>query len=113
MQKTGHIVSALYWIYQNNARQRGYAFELSRDDFAELIKQNCYICGGPPSNLRTSAKTGAKVRYNGIDRVDNSLGYMAGNVMPCCRACNQVKGQLSLTDLKNHIERMLKGLEGL
>lgn len=30
-------------------------------------------------------------QYNGLDRVDSNLGYVAGNVVPCCRWCNQAK----------------------
>jgi hypothetical protein len=27
----------------------------------------------------------------GLDRLDNSLGYAADNVVPCCGTCNQIK----------------------
>ena len=31
----------------------------------------------------------------GLDRVDNSRGYQADNVVPCCADCNYMKGQMS------------------
>jgi hypothetical protein len=35
-------------------------------------------------------------RPNGIDRVDNTLGYELGNVIPCCSVCNRAKSNLPL-----------------
>jgi hypothetical protein len=29
--------------------------------------------------------------YNGLDRVDNTLGYLPGNVVACCTQCNGAK----------------------
>jgi len=32
---------------------------------------------------------------NGIDRVDNSCGYVTNNIEPCCRTCNFMKKDLN------------------
>lgn len=29
--------------------------------------------------------------YGGLDRRDNSVGYLSENVVPCCRWCNEAK----------------------
>lgn len=44
---------------------------------------------------------------NGIDRVDNSLGYVADNCVPCCEACNRAKLQMSSTDFINLANRIV------
>ncbi len=55
---------------------------LSKTEYSELIYgDSCYYCG---SEL---PKFGS-----GLDRVDNSVGYRLGNVIPCCTACNCGRG---------------------
>lgn len=111
MGKTGHLTSSLFTNYARNAKKRGVHFDLSRSEFLELIKQDCYICGAAPCNLRKS-KWG-ELRYNGIDRVDNTIGYVSGNVMPCCWKCNSVKAKMDLSELKGHLRKMVRGLRGV
>lgn len=108
---TGHLVSSLLANYRRNAEKRGVEFDLSRDEFLELIQQNCYLCGAPPCNLRRGKNKSLK--YNGIDRVDNSKGYVSGNVMPCCWKCNQVKAKMNLADLHQHLRKMVARLKGV
>lgn len=35
--------------------------------------------------------------YNGVDRLDSSMGYTPDNCVPCCWECNNMKGA-SLTE---------------
>lgn len=72
--------------YEYEARKRGINWALSPEDFVTLISLSCHYCGRPPSNRDR------KRVYTGIDRVDNTKGYEAGNVVPCCRECNMIKG---------------------
>ena len=68
-----------YVIYKTNAKNRNYEFKLSLFDFASIIIQSCYYC---------DKKDGI---YNGIDRINNSKGYIKDNCVPCCKACNFMK----------------------
>lgn len=79
--------------YLRTAEQRGYKFDLSRDEFSELIDQPCYYCGVEPSNV--AHPDGKEIVYQGIDRKDNSLGYTTGNCVPCCSRCNYAKKKMS------------------
>lgn len=36
--------------------------------------------------------------FNGIDRLDNSGGYVSGNIVSCCQRCNMAKGKMSAGD---------------
>jgi hypothetical protein len=45
---------------------------------------------------------------NGIDRIDSKLGYVEGNVVSCCKICNSAKGDLTLAEFENWINKMIK-----
>lgn len=102
----GYGVSAMNTLkrrYRIEAAQRGFVFELSDYFFSMIIKENCTYCGSPPSNKAVSK--GGCIIYNGIDRVENTIGYIESNVQPCCGVCNRLKYKDSLIDFKNYIKR--------
>lgn len=65
---------------RSNARQRGLSISLTDERIVELASQDCSYCGATAGAL-----------LNGIDRVDNRIGYEEGNVVPCCFVCNRAK----------------------
>jgi dCMP deaminase len=83
-------VNAIMRNYKASCKNRKLSFELSKEEFKELIYRKCYYCGRPPSNSYKRA-TGDIIKYNGIDRKDNSLGYFKENSVTCCKVCNQMK----------------------
>lgn len=84
----------LYNIYMKTCvEERGYKFELTKEEFFILTKSNCYYCNKEPSQVK-KAKYSNYV-YNGIDRVDNSEGYLRNNVVACCKECNSNKSGIS------------------
>lgn len=89
------------------ARLRKLDWELSFTDWLVLSKSICYLCGARPKNRFTrqdhKSYAGGLFIYQGIDRVDNKLGYVNGNVMPCCWLCNAIKRDLSFSNFKRHI----------
>ncbi len=96
--------------YRNAARKRGLAWELSLEAVTELVRRDCHYCGAPPSRRRKVSGNGELV-WNGIDRVDSSLGYVSGNVVPCCRVCNNAKGTLSKAEFVAWIRRVAVHLQ--
>ena len=44
--------------------------------------------------------------YNGLDRVNNGLGYVEGNVVPCCETCNTAKQNLDLPAFFEWVQRV-------
>lgn len=105
-------VNQLYNTYKNSAKIRGYDWDLSLNDFKYLIKQDCYYCNLPPyQKLIIANLNGERVlTYNGIDRVDNLLGYYIGNVVPACGICNIAKKDLSISEFTNWVIRVHKNL---
>lgn len=62
---------------KRQAKRRGLAFDISDADFLSLRQLPCHYCGGSLPPVGT-----------GLDRIDNKLGYVPGNVLPCCGPCN-------------------------
>lgn len=82
--------------YRGRALQKGLAFKLTEAEFRILTQRDCFYCGAKPrSKMVMSGKHQSEYMYNGIDRVDNSIGYIIGNVVPCCFDCNHAKATLS------------------
>ena len=97
--------------YRRNAKERGLPFELTEEEFFTLIKQSCYYCNNEPNNVMrlnyyNKQEPERCYIYNGIDRIDNSKGYIKGNVVTCCKTCNWAKRDMSLEQFKNWIKRI-------
>lgn len=91
--------NGLYYGYIKRAKKKNIIFSLDRDSFRELTKQNCYYCGIEPQqaiNVRGLNRGGTAYIYNGIDRVDNEKGYEIGNVVSCCKECNNKKHHITI-----------------
>lgn len=85
------------FLYIKSAKKRGLIFDVSEELFKELINKECIYCGQPGIPQR-----------NGLDRIENTKGYIKENVAPCCFACNQMKGKLSIDEFMNHLIRIFE-----
>lgn len=96
--------------YIRGAKNRNIEFNLSEEEFKKLTQQNCYYCGVEPQQVKN--KNGAhifkisKFIYNGIDRLDNLLGYTLDNCAPCCRTCNIAKATKTVEEYLLWIKRV-------
>ena len=77
--------------YRHRAKQAGLDFDLDQDRIYQLFISSCYYCGMPPSNLAINPRWGTEFEYSGIDRLDNSKGYIESNCVACCSMCNMAK----------------------
>jgi hypothetical protein len=86
------------------------------ETFKNLSTSNCFYCNSEPLNTQPDVRyetrkdkkekliiTDFVLKYNGIDRVNSSLGYEFENVVSCCKNCNSAKMQLSTGEFKKHI----------
>lgn len=97
---------SLYRSYKKGAVSRGYDFELDITMFRELTSRHCFYCGIPPiQEFKSLSKTGSYI-YNGIDRIDNSIGYTIGNCVPCCKSCNYLKGSRNRSEFLELVRRI-------
>lgn len=60
------------------AKKRNRTWTLTRDEYYTLIVKPCHYC-----ELPNNSNSGV-----GLDRLDNSFGYTADNVVSCCTECN-------------------------
>jgi hypothetical protein len=95
---------SIYSSYKRNAITRNLNFDIDFDFTLNIMKSNCYYCGIEPSNIYK--KSYYNVKYNGIDRVDNSKGYNLDNIVPCCKMCNVAKNNNSQNEFLNWIKRI-------
>lgn len=80
-----------------SARARGYQWGLSDEEARTLMDSLCYYCGSKPCGIVKNEFENGDYYHNGIDRVDNSKGYLLANVVPCCADCNKAKGARDYT----------------
>ena len=97
-------LNAFYYNTKASASKRGYAFDLSLSEVSTLSQQYCTYCGKEPSQLLSNFPN---FKYNGIDRVDNTLGYTEDNCVTCCKICNSMKNTLTFDEFKEHIKTIL------
>ena len=108
----GTAFKNLYGIYKRgSAARRNLDFDLTIEEFGNIIDKNCFYCGCPPSNSHSrDRRSNGPCVYNGIDRVDNNKGYVMDNVVPCCKRCNYMKREMGQEDFIKHIEKIFHNL---
>lgn len=81
-------------MYQTNSARKGREkdFDLTFEEFLKIVKENCFYCGAVPREIRYRENA---AYFHGIDRKDNSLGYVEGNMLTCCSRCNYLKGTMN------------------
>lgn len=83
-------------IIKNGARKRNIDFQLSNEQIINLIMSKCTYC-------ESSYRDGI---LNGVDRVNNNLGYLPNNSVSCCKWCNSAKSNKTLDEFFSWIEKI-------
>lgn len=96
--------------YKRNAKRRNIKFNLTEKECLLLMVQSCYYCGREPFNVIKAKQSHGEFVFNGIDRVNNSEGYVLNNVVPCCKHCNSMKKDLSNTEFLEIIKLIYNNL---
>jgi hypothetical protein len=78
LRKKARSVSGRYRSAKASAASRKFTFDLTLEEYAQIIQENvCFYCLGPLN------ETGS-----GLDRKDNEPFYSKENCVPCCWPCN-------------------------
>lgn len=99
---------------KNDATRAGREFKLTLDQIEWLIHQPCHYCGSKDKNtINVKSKVSGEYlvkgfRYNGIDRVDNNVGYLPSNVVACCAVCNRAKNSMGYEEFIGWMDNMIK-----
>ena len=104
--KVDQAINNFLYHYKFNATDRGLEFKLDKEYFTKLIQSNCEYCGITPSRLVQVHKTAPIFYFNGIDRIDNTKGYLPDNVRTCCKYCNIAKYNQTEEDFIEMIKRI-------
>ena len=109
--------------YKSAAKKRGFDWELSYEEFGKISQLNCVYCGSEPTiaNYFENAPSLQRespnrdwskysIKFNGIDRIDSSMGYTSDNCASCCSKCNRSKSDMTFEEFKNHIQKIYKWL---
>ena len=90
-------VNSQYKIYIRSAGDKNLVFDLSQDVYIEKVKEPCYYCGEIDEHKG----------FNGIDRMNQQMGYIVDNCVSCCQMCNYMKRSLSASDFTDRCEHIL------
>lgn len=97
----------VWHTYKYHAERRNYIWKLTKKQVEEIIIQVCHYCGVENSNVFKGRGAGYKdFHYNGIDRVNNNLGYTIDNIVPCCYTCNMTKRTSSKEEFLTWVKRV-------
>jgi hypothetical protein len=88
-----------YGEYIRGAVKRSYEMLLTYEEFCGLIVQPCNYCGHHK-----------KEEANGIDRMDNKIGYTIGNCVPCCEWCNVMKSDYGVEEFLARCSRIAENM---
>lgn len=98
-------INSMFATYRRASRERGFEFNLSREQFENLVEKSCVYCGSEPQ-LRQKVGLSSGVLANGIDRLDSLAGYLPENCVPCCQVCNRAKSDMTLDEFKAWVARI-------
>ncbi len=98
--------NALYGKYRHAAKKRELEFTITKDEFKYLTSSNCYYCGTVPSASIHRKGFKQEYIYNGIDRLNNNIGYIINNCVPCCKTCNVAKATYTIEYFLEWIEKI-------
>jgi hypothetical protein len=110
---SGNWSSAFNIVWKNyvcHAKRANRDFKLTKEEFFSLTSSNCHYCGVAPHLIKKtkSKRNPTTYTYNGIDRVDNNIGYVYSNCVSCCEVCNRMKLTMGLYIFLEHIKRIYK-----
>lgn len=97
-------LNSVIYSYKYNADIRDLEFNLTNEQVSSLIFAECKYCGAAPSNKSKNRYGNGDVIYNGIDRINNLIGYEKDNCVACCQNCNRAKYKMSYDEFINWIE---------
>lgn len=90
------------------ARQRGIEYSLSHSEYKSIVSMECLYCGHP-GDKRYSKRKGNSDLFivaNGVDRINNKIGYILENCVACCFTCNIIKNNQNVGSFIEQCKRI-------
>jgi len=107
-QKGHASLSRIYDSYICRAKSKKIRFDISLEDFKSITSDNCYYCGTKPNQYFANHKNHyyGVYKYNGLDRINPTIGYTKNNSVACCKYCNFAKNDLTTRKFYKHIKKI-------
>lgn len=87
-------IPTMYDSYKARAKASKLDFTIPFRAFDHLVKEPCHYC-----------KIKKPLDIAGIDRLDNTQGYVSGNCVPSCWDCNRSKSDKTLAQFNEYLKR--------
>lgn len=92
---------ARYSKLKSHVKEENRELDLTEEEFIQITTKSCYYCN---DNFRNPKEHG-----RGLDRIDNSKGYILNNVLSCCKICNSTRGMfLTVKQTKIGIDAVIE-----
>lgn len=101
--KASSPVGLMWTRAKTRARNQGKEFDITHEDI--VIPENCPVLGIP---LVRGKGSGGKPDSPSLDRIDNSKGYVKGNVIVLSHLANMMKSSASTEQLLKFAEWVFK-----
>ena len=91
--------------YVRPSKNKNLEFTITEQDFASIAKEPCYYCGA----MEVIEVDGDWVErgFNGLDRKDQTRGYVVDNCVSACNMCNLMKKSLHVDIFLKRVEHMV------
>lgn len=108
---TDSQININYSNYKSKCKSKNWEFNLDKNEFKNLVLNNCYYCNQKPNQFRQDRCKNKRIidssfLMNGIDRLDSNIGYNLQNCVTACEDCNKAKRNLSYEQFLDLIKRI-------
>jgi hypothetical protein len=99
---------SIWSAYRYRAKQKGFDWQMTREEFDALLHADCHYCGRSPELAQGNLVTikGVRYHYSGVDRRDNAPVYSKETTVPCCAICNTAKSTLKEEEFIEHVKKI-------
>jgi hypothetical protein len=95
----------IYGDSKRSSKYRNKNWNLTKEQHYDIICKPCFYCSKEP--IIRESRVGIPFPHWGIDRQDNTKGYVYENCVSCCPICNSMKMDLEITDFIQHIKQII------
>jgi 5-methylcytosine-specific restriction endonuclease McrA len=84
----------------------GHVSSLTYEQWLSIVKEPCDYCGTEPTARSMPGAPSVVYKLSGIDRINSKLEYDLPNCAPCCSKCNRAKGDMSVEEFLDHVDKI-------
>lgn len=97
--------NAVYRRWRRRATKGEVEWDLDAEQFMEVVGQPCMFCDAEPAPTYAGG-----LPHSYPMRVKMDVGYVPGNVVPCCQNCHRARGKLTVGQFKEWLGGLLRKL---